>query len=64
LGKPKPDALSLEILESELGRLGYPEKYVRASWGGLVPCGMPGAKLLSIFERLQEEYRKAGFDQR
>lgn len=55
---------SAGILKAELERLGYPSRLVRTPWGGLVPCGMAGAKLLSIFERLQEEYRKAGFNQR
>jgi len=55
---------SENILHGELKKIQYPKKYVRASWGGLVPCGMKGEECWKFFEKLQTLYRSLGFTQR
>lgn len=61
IGESSP---SVAILQKELSRIGYPERYVRACWGGLVPCGMAGTELLELFERIQPRYAALGLVQR
>jgi len=55
---------AFSILQEELGRVGYPARYVQAPWGGSVPCGMSGEELLRLYERIQPRYLAHGMNQR
>jgi len=52
------------LIELELRKLSHVSKLIRASWGGYVPAGMSGEELWRISERVADENRKRGNDQR
>jgi hypothetical protein len=42
----------------ELASRGYYSRYHEASWGGVVPEGLPGSDLLKLIKELEPEYKK------
>jgi hypothetical protein len=42
----------------ELAKRGYYSRYQKASWGGVVPEGLPGSDLLKLIKELEPEYKK------
>lgn len=51
-------------MELELKELTHASKLTRSSWGGYVPSGMSGEELWKISERVEDENRKKGNNQR